>query len=53
MVSVGLTPDALAGVKGFIYVLQNLSEDFQEMKAAPTKRLTSYEQPSITPKPGT
>ena len=43
MMAAGMAPDALAGVKGFIYVLQNLSEEVKDEPQMPAKRLTSYE----------
>ena len=48
MVSSGLSPEALAGVNGFIYTLTNLSEPIEPASQMPIKALKSWDSPATT-----
>ncbi len=48
MVAAGLSPDALAGVNGFIFMLLNLSEEVVAPRQIPNKHLESFGQPTTT-----
>jgi hypothetical protein len=50
MVASGLSPDALAGVNGFLFVFLNLSEESPLPRSMPSKHLQSFGQPTTTVK---
>lgn len=48
MSSRGLSPEQLLGANGFIFILNNLSEEPQKIKDLPRRQLTSFDKPTVS-----